>query len=406
MRADFIIGERPMSHAEFLEFVNGADCAFRAASPGSLRELAQVLGVALANDCDVSLFDADLGMGFGESGARDLPVAPAGAALENPARFESVEALLSKLKVSKSKISLFTSGTTGKPKRVSHLAAALAGQARAAAEDCVWAFAYNPAHMAGIQVFFQILFGSGAAVDVFGKPAGYARDKILECGVTHISATPTFYRMLAGCGDVFASVRRATLGGERSSEQMCALVARLFPNARVTNVYATTEAGALLASHGEAFRIPEALVGRVKVAGGELLVSASLLGESDCPCVEGGFFATGDLVEWVDEPAGLFRFVSRKDGAINVGGYKVAPEEVEEALNSVSGVIASRVYGRRNSLLGNVLCADVKLADGISLSERLLRAELSKRLSAFKIPRIINFTAKIKLTRSGKVERR
>jgi len=55
------------------------------------------------------------------------------------------------------KITLFTSGTTGIPKKVSHNFTSIARFVKISEhnEKSIWGFAYNPTHMAGIQVFFS-----------------------------------------------------------------------------------------------------------------------------------------------------------------------------------------------------------------------------------------------------------
>jgi len=53
-------------------------------------------------------------------------------------------------------MTLFTSGTTGTPKKVSHLFQSITRFVKTSETNKanVWGFAYNPTHMAGIQVFF------------------------------------------------------------------------------------------------------------------------------------------------------------------------------------------------------------------------------------------------------------
>ena len=57
------------------------------------------------------------------------------------------------------KITLFTSGTTGIPKKVTHDFKSIARFVKFSEhnEKSIWGFAYNPTHIAGIQVFFQAL---------------------------------------------------------------------------------------------------------------------------------------------------------------------------------------------------------------------------------------------------------
>jgi acyl-coenzyme A synthetase/AMP-(fatty) acid ligase len=111
------------------------------------------------------------------------------------------------------------------------------------------------------------------------------------------------------------------------------------------------------------------------------------------------------LIEWVDEKSGLFRFKSRKNELINVGGYKVNPGEVEEVINSLDGIRQSLVYGKPNSVLGNVLCAEVQLNEGAILNELEIRKALKGKLQDFKIPRRIKFVENFTLTRTGKLKR-
>ena len=114
---------------------------------------------------------------------------------------------------------------------------------------------------------------------------------------------------------------------------------------------------------------------------------------------------TGDLIEWVDKPNAVFRFKSRKNDLINVGGYKVNPEEVELEIMAIGGVCQANVYGKANSILGEVLCADVVMAPNVKLTEQDIRMRLSLRLQDFKIPRRIRFVEELSVTRTGKLKR-
>jgi acyl-CoA synthetase (AMP-forming)/AMP-acid ligase II len=182
-------------------------------------------------------------------------------------------------------------------------------------------------------------------------------------------------------------------------------ICRIFPNAKINNIYASTEAGSLFAAKGDCFQLPQAMKDKFLVVDGELLIHCSLLGKSDSLELDGEFYHSGDLIEWVDEEAGCFRFCSRKNELINVGGYKVNPSEVEDAIVAIPGVRQSLVYGKPNSVLGNIVFADVLLEDGVLLSDVEIRRHLRSRLQDFKIPRKINFVKKMTMTRTGKIKR-
>lgn len=325
----------------------------------------------------------------------------------NPLALASMEEVVDAVQKSSSSITIFTSGTTGQPKKVVHSIATLTRSVRLGEkyQGQIWAYAYNPTHMAGLQVFFQAFENLNTLVNVFNKPRVYVYDEIVAKQITHISATPTFYRLLLPFEKEYPSIVRVTLGGEKSDQHLYDSIVRIFPNAKINNVYASTEAGSLFAAKGDCFQIPESIRDKFKVEDDELLIHKSLLASSESFQFSGDYYHSGDLIEWVDKEAGLFRFKSRKNELINVGGYKVNPGEVENVILAIKGVQNAFVYGKANSILGNVLCADVKLEAGAELSELDIKKVLSSQLQDFKIPRRIKFVDEIALTRTGKLKR-
>ena len=161
----------------------------------------------------------------------------------------------------------------------------------------------------------------------------------------------------------------------------------------------------MFAAKGDSFQIPEAIKDKFKVVDDELLIHKSLLGSSDSFKFTDDYYHSGDLIEWVNESQGLFRFKSRKNELINVGGYKVNPGEVEIAIMDIDGVKQAMVYGKANSILGNVLCAEVVLESGAELKEQDIKKVLAAQLQNFKIPRRFKFVEEISLTRTGKLKR-
>lgn len=321
--------------------------------------------------------------------------------------FNDLDDLIHAIRESTSRITIFTSGTTGQPKKVTHSYASLSRAVRRGDKYSgnIWGFAYNPTHMAGLQVFFQALENKNELVNIFNQSRISIYASIRENNITHISATPTFYRLLLPVEDSFHSVRRITLGGEKSGESLYRAIHQIFPEAKITNVYASTEAGTLFASKGSDFIFPKDNLKDFKVIDGELYIHKSLLGESDSLKLDGDFYPTGDLIEWVNEAEGLFRFKSRKNELINVGGYKVNPQDVEDAIRDISGISDVQVFGKANSVLGNVLCAKVVKEYNSDITEPDIKKQLSVRLQDFKIPRIIRFVDSIDVTRTGKLKR-
>jgi len=302
-------------------------------------------------------------------------------------------------------MTLLTSGTTGVPKKITHSIQSLTKAVKIfdTKKADIWGFAYNPAHMAGLQVFWQAFLNQNPMINVFRKSADQVKEEIQKYKITHISATPTFYRLIWDKNEQFPSVRHISSGGERFPSDLKVKLLQMFPNARIRNIYASTEAGSLFAADGEYFHIPERLQTRVRIEGDELLIHKEIIGSSDDFQCTGDWYHTGDIVEAEMRDSGVFfKFLHRKNEMINVGGSKVNPLEIEQELCRINGIKNAKVYGKDNSVTGKILCADVS---GKNINEKEIRKILSDRLNPVNIPRIIQFVDKIEQTRTGKLQR-
>ena len=401
---EFLYDDKSYLYEDLLNAISGSGDYYPLFKSKELFPYFANLVKALAAGMPLTLIDSDINVseidGVSE---KDINVKKSFRAKE----YSSIDEVVTALQKSKSEITIFTSGTTGQPKKVVHTISTLTRAVRLGEKYAgqIWAYAYNPTHMAGLQVFFQTFENQNTLVNVFGKSREEVLHQIANKQITHISATPTFYRLLLPFEKPYESVIRVTLGGEKSDQHLYDVIGKIFPNAKINNVYASTEAGSLFAAKGECFLIPEAIRDKFKLIDDELLIHKSLLGSSESFNFTDDFYHSGDLIEWVDKEAGLFRFKSRKNELINVGGYKVNPGEVENSIMAMEGVRQALVYGKVNSILGNVLCADVQLEEGCVLTELDIKKELAAHLQNFKIPRRIKFVKEMLLTRTGKLKK-
>lgn len=303
------------------------------------------------------------------------------------------------------KITLYTSGTTGLPKKISHGFKSLTKAVRIDSnrKKDIWGFAYNPSHIAGLQVFFQALLNGNSIIRLFNLPRGTIIKLIDDYRITNISATPTFYRLLLPPDTVLPIVKKVTFGGEKYDARLAEVLKKIFPSADMLNVYASTEIGTLLASMNEYFTVKNSDGDKIKIIDNELFVHKTVLDIPDSYENIDDWYATGDIVEIISDIPLQFKILFRKNTMINVGGYKVNPLEVEDALNSHESIAASVVYLKENSLLGNIVIADVVATRQIT--EREIRNYLSEKLQPFKIPRIINIVDKLEISRTGKLKR-
>jgi acyl-coenzyme A synthetase/AMP-(fatty) acid ligase len=124
-----------------------------------------------------------------------------------------------------------------------------------------------------------------------------------------------------------------------------------------------------------------------------------------------GFVTTPDAVEFRE---GRWVFAGRSDGVVNVGGFKVHPEEVEAILNRHEYVQMSHVKARRNPITGEIIVADVVLnARDVDLQDRdrhtAIREEILKmcrsNLPPHKVPATIRFVETLEISAGGKLVR-
>ena len=363
--------------------------------------------VSLLLDEEITILDYDLSDSELDALLFDVNILNDRRDTQNPFQFNSIHEVLEKILASKKwRISLFTSGTTGTPKKISHSFDSLTRATRVSEkhQDNIWGFAYNPTHIAGLQVFFQAFLNLNTVVNIFGLQRMEVFRNIEKYSITHISATPTYYRMLLPFERPFDSIERITSGGEKLDTQLMVKLQMLFPKAKFLNVYASTEAGTIFASKGDVFTVKDDFREFVRIDKGELLLHQDLLGESKAMMFDGEWYRSGDMIEVVDEQPLQFRFAHRRNEMINVGGYKVNPYEVEDVIRRHPAVKDARVYGKTNSVLGKIVVCDVVPGEA-DANEREIRQFLNGKLQEFKIPRIINLVQRSSTTRTGKLQR-
>jgi acyl-coenzyme A synthetase/AMP-(fatty) acid ligase len=313
-----------------------------------------------------------------------------------------IEEFLAKVFTSKSTITLFTSGTTGSPKKVEHQFDHMLQNIRInnTRENNVWALTYNPTHMAGLQVILQIVLNLNPFIFLFRAPRNVILEKTSYFRITHISGTPTFFKLLMPCDYVFDHVKRVTTGGEKLSEDLLTKLIKVFPNSKFTNIYATTEYGSILFSSGETFEINENNKDKVRIFNNELQINKN--GSDNYSFIWEG---TGDIVEIINYEPIRFKFTTRNINFVNIGGERVNLDEVESKIQTLGYIKLCRVFLKKTSII-NILCVDIVLYDNIKIENHAIKNDFKKLglLNGF-CPQIINFVDFIEVTKNGKTKR-
>jgi acyl-coenzyme A synthetase/AMP-(fatty) acid ligase len=361
--------------------------------------------LSLINDSELILLDYDFSENEINNLLGDKVNLKKKIHLQKP-KFNNFSEIISLIKNSNNwRLSLFTSGTTGLPKQIKHTFNSLTRNCKTSNKhhNNIWGYAYNPTHMAGIQVFFQAILNQNSIIRLFNLNQAQIFDSIQKYQITNISATPSFFRLFSFDKTKLDSVRRLTLGGEKFDVNLKDKLKNLFPNSKLLNVYASTEAGSIFASDGEIFTINKNYLNYIKIVDNEIYLHKEILGEGTENKLLRNWYPTGDIVDVIEISPLKFKFSSRKNEMINVGGYKVNPNEIEEILLTIDGVKDVIVFGKQNSVLGNIICTNIAVDKQLEVPT--IRAYLSKYLQNYKIPRIITFVDKIEKTRTGKKKR-
>lgn len=312
---------------------------------------------------------------------------------------------------------IMTTGTTGRPKGARHTWERLAGAVRRSegAQDERWLLSYNVNQFAGIQVILHVLVNGGTLVVPRSRQPHDVLDAIAGNDVTHVSGTPTFWRMLIGAFGALEDgpprLRQVTLGGEATPDWLIERLDQLFPDTRISHVYAGTEFGSAISVSDRRGGLPVSVLERsndapvrVRIVDGELQLSSrvGMLGYHGEQDPAEAWQPTGDLVEVHGD---RIHFVGRTSEIINVGGAKVHPLPIEELISAIPGVALVAAYGRPNSLTGEIVAVDVVAEQGADTNE--LRGAIKARcaqLPAPGRPRSIRFVDEIE-TRGSKLTR-
>ena len=342
-------------------------------------------------------------------------------------------------------IMYYTSGSTGAPKGVVHAARGLHAWRVSAwywlsltDDDVMWCTADTGWSKAGTSIYFGPWSQGSAVLFHDGPFDARRRFELMErYRVTVFCAAATELRRLVledVSGLDLSALRLAVSAGESVNPEIIEAWKRL-AGVDLLDGYGQTETLMTVLNYpgmpvkpgsmGRPLPGVEAAVldghGRLRTrdARGRLVIRAPnpqlMLGywndpertEAQYVEIEGGrWFVTGDTVD-ADADGYLFYF-GRDDDVIGSSGYRIGPQEVENALIEHPAVQESAVVGLPDPDRGQVVAAFVILAPGFEPGGALA-AELQehvKRITApYKYPRRIEFVDSLPKTVSGKIRR-
>ena len=150
--------------------------------------------------------------------------------------------------------------------------------------------------------------------------------------------------------------------------------------------------------------VPPGTWGEILIKGPNVMLGYWNRPEETAVALRGGWFHTGDI-GYMDEDGYIF-LVDRVKDMINTAGFKVWPREVEEVLYQHPAVKECAVVGVPDPLKGEVTKAFVILHPGAEAGAGDLAAYCHEYLAVYKIPQLIEITAELPKSATGKILKR
>ncbi len=119
-----------------------------------------------------------------------------------------------------------------------------------------------------------------------------------------------------------------------------------------------------------------------------------------------GFYYTGDKAKLDEE--GYYWFCGRNDDIIKSSGYRISPQEVEEAIMTHPSVREVAVVGAPDTVRGVIIKAYIILKPGFEPSDDLVRdiqRHTREETAPYKYPRAVEFVKELPKSFSGKIKR-
>ena len=150
--------------------------------------------------------------------------------------------------------------------------------------------------------------------------------------------------------------------------------------------------------------LPTGEVGELCIRGPQVMAGYWQRPEETAKVIDaGGWLHTGDMAK-MDE-AGFFYIVDRKKDMILVSGFNVYPNEVEDVIALMPGVLEVAAVGVPDDRSGESVKVVIVRRDP-SLTAEQVKAFCRDNLTAYKQPRIVEFRSELPKSNVGKILRR
>jgi len=207
-------------------------------------------------------------------------------------------------------------------------------------------------------------------------------------------------------------------GAAAISQDDMTKLCQLLPKSRLYNTYASTETGIISTYNyndgkcvagclGRPMKHSQIIItqdGLIACKGDTLMTGYVGEPERTAKILKDDTIYTADLGR-LDEN-GMLHLSGREDDVINVGGFKVAPLEVEDAALSYPDVADCICTSVKHPITGSALKLLVVTIGDVALEKRKLALFLKSKLEPYKIPMLYEQVKEVKRTYNGKLDRK
>jgi acyl-CoA synthetase (AMP-forming)/AMP-acid ligase II len=291
---------------------------------------------------------------------------------------------------------LFSSGSTGKSKAAVHDFIYLLEKFKTPRHrvKAITFLLYD--HIGGINTLLYILSNAGCIVSIKDRTPDNILSAVERHKVELLPTSPSFVNLIL-LSEAYkrydiSSLKTISYGTEPMPEITLNRFHDLFPGIRLQQTYGLSELG-ILRSKSEGSDSLWFKIGgegyQTRIVDGILQIKAksAMLGyiNAPSPFTKDGWFDTGDSVEVRGE---YIKILGRKSEIINVGGEKVYPSEVENVIQGIDNISEVTIYGEKNPILGEIVCAKVsfKNNEDVKNFKSQMRKYCCGKLERYKIP--------------------
>ena len=292
---------------------------------------------------------------------------------------------------------LFSSGSTGKSKAAVHDLYGILEKFKIPRHSLrtITFLLYD--HIGGINTMLYVLSNAGCIVTIQDRSPENVLRVIEKYKVQLLPTSPTFINLML-LSEAYkkydiSSLQTITYGTEPMPENTLKRFNKLFPEIKMLQTYGLSELGILRSKSKSSDSLWVKIGGEgfeTRVVDNILQIKAksAMMGylNAPSPFTEDGWFMTGDMVEVDGE---YLKILGRKSEIINIGGEKVYPAEVESIILGIEGISEVTVYGEKNSIMGNIVCAKITLTkqnENPKATIRKIKNYCREKLQNYKVP--------------------